>query len=124
MKAWDSDVEEEDKGAETETTDGSAGTVGGVGKGDGENTQRRLQKVQKLIYAAKVFGLLIALLLVSKSADSVFQQSVELKGHVHIIYFIICLYTGRNTHLSVVSLAERRPQVSRRRQGPNICEAE
>lgn len=94
MKAWDSDVEEEDEGGKKEKTDGAAGTVGGVGKGDGENTQRHLQKVQKLIYAAKVFGLVIALLLVSKSADSVFQRIVKLKGHVNIIYFIICLYTG------------------------------
>ncbi|XP_075879603.1 cTAGE family member 5 isoform X4 [Nelusetta ayraudi] len=54
MKAWDSDVEEEDKGAEKETTNGAAETADGVGKGDGENTQRHLQKVQKLIYAAKL----------------------------------------------------------------------
>lgn len=75
MKAWDSDVEEEDKGAEKETTNGAAETAVGVGKGDGENTQRHLQKVQKLIYAAKVFGHFMTLLLVSKSAIIVFQRS-------------------------------------------------
>lgn len=90
MKAWDSDVEEEDKGAEKETTNGAAETAGGVGKGDGENTQRHLQKVQKLIYAAKV------LLLVCKSAIVLYFKEVgELEGHVQIIYCIVCLYTGQ-----------------------------
>lgn len=76
MKAWDSDVEEEDKGAEKETTNGAAETAGGVGKGDGENTQRHLQKVQKLIYAAKVFGHFMTLLLVSKSAIVLYFKEV------------------------------------------------
>lgn len=90
MKAWDSDVEEEDKGAEKETTNGAAETAGGVGKGDGENAQRHLQKVQKLIYAAKV------LLLVSKSAIVLYFKEVGgLEGHVQIIYCIVCLYTGQ-----------------------------
>lgn len=96
MKAWDSDVEEEDKGAEKETTNGAAETAVGVGKGDGENTQRHLQKVQKLIYAAKVFGHFMTLLLVSKSAIIVFQRSGGgREGHVQIIYCIVCLYTGQ-----------------------------
>lgn len=96
MKAWDSDVEEEDKGAEKETTNGAAETADGVGKGDGENTQRHLQKVQKLIYAAKVFGHFMTLLLVSKSAIVLYFKEVGgLEGHVQIIYCIVCLYTGQ-----------------------------
>lgn len=74
MRAWDSDVEEEDEGAEKETTYGAAETVDGVGKGDGEKTQHHLQKVQRLIYAAKVFGHLMTL---------------HFEGRVQITYFII-----------------------------------
>lgn len=56
MKALDSDVEEEDEGAEKETTNGAAERADGVGREDGEYTHHHLQRVQKLIYAAKVFG--------------------------------------------------------------------
>lgn len=56
MKAWDSDLEEEEgeEGGEKETSNGTAGTEGENGKGGREDTQGHLQKVQKLIYAAKV----------------------------------------------------------------------
>lgn len=62
MKALDSDVEEEDTGAEKETTNGGAERVDGVGKGDDRYAHHHLQRVQKLIYAAKVCGRLITLL--------------------------------------------------------------
>lgn len=52
MKALDSDVEEEDEGA--------AERVDGGGKSDGEYAHHHLQRVQKLIYAAKVCGQLMA----------------------------------------------------------------
>lgn len=50
MKAWDSDLEEAEveEGGEKETSNGTAEELG---RGD---TQSHLQKVQKLIYAAKV----------------------------------------------------------------------
>lgn len=66
MKAWDSDMEGGDEGAEKETTNGAAERV------DSEYTQHHLQKVQKLIYAAKVFGHLMVLLLISDSAYILF----------------------------------------------------
>lgn len=56
MKAWDSDLEEEEgeEGGEKETSNGTAGKEAENGKGGREDTQGHLQKVQKLIYAAKV----------------------------------------------------------------------
>lgn len=58
MKAWDSDLEEEEaeEGGEKETSNGTAQRGEGeeTGKGDRADTGRHLQKVQKLIYAAKV----------------------------------------------------------------------
>lgn len=54
MKAWDSDLEEADEGAEKEPSNGTAERMDEVGKGDSGYTQHHLQKVQKLIYAAKV----------------------------------------------------------------------
>lgn len=56
MKAWDSDLEEEEgeEGGEKETSNGRAEENG---KGDRMDTQGHLQKVQKLIYAAKVSDL-------------------------------------------------------------------
>ncbi|XP_035529906.1 cTAGE family member 2 isoform X2 [Morone saxatilis] len=54
MKAWDSDLEEEEgEGGEKESSNGTAGR-GENGRGDGVQTQHHLQKVQKLIYAAKL----------------------------------------------------------------------
>ncbi|XP_075964740.1 cTAGE family member 5 [Anarhichas minor] len=50
MKAWDSDLEEEE-GGEKETSNGRAEANG---KGEVLDTQGHLQKVQKLIYAAKL----------------------------------------------------------------------
>lgn len=57
MKAWDSDLEEEEgeEGGEKETSNGTAGRGEENGRGDRMDTQGHLQKVQKLIYAAKVF---------------------------------------------------------------------
>lgn len=67
MKAWDSDLEEEEaeKGGEKETSNGTAQRGKETGKGDKVDTQRHLQKVQKLIYAAKVpvFEVLVRLML-------------------------------------------------------------
>ncbi|XP_036981107.1 melanoma inhibitory activity protein 2 isoform X3 [Acanthopagrus latus] len=56
MKAWDSDLEEEEReeGGEKETSNGTAGKEAENGKGGREDTQGHLQKVQKLIYAAKL----------------------------------------------------------------------
>eukprot|EP00064_Thunnus_orientalis_P004500 superscaffoldBa00000409_g4512 len=53
MKAWDSDLEEErgEEGGE-ETSNGTAGK--GEENGRGDESQGHLQKVQKLIYAAKL----------------------------------------------------------------------
>ncbi|XP_068573761.1 cTAGE family member 5 isoform X2 [Cebidichthys violaceus] len=53
MKAWDSNLEEEEgeEGGEKETSNGRAEANG---KGDVMDTQGHLQKVQKLIYAAKL----------------------------------------------------------------------
>ncbi len=53
MKAWDSDLEEEEgeEEGEKETSNGTAEN----GKGERVDAQGHLQKVQKLIYAAKVF---------------------------------------------------------------------
>lgn len=53
MKAWDSDLEEEEGegGGEKETSNGTEGRGAENGRGD---TQNHLQKVQKLIYAAKL----------------------------------------------------------------------
>lgn len=56
MKAWDSDLEEEDDGEE-ETSNGTAERGEENGRGGKVDTQNHLQKVQKLIYAAKVFVL-------------------------------------------------------------------
>lgn len=56
MKAWDSDLEEED-GGEEETSNGTAERGGENERGEKVDTQNHLQKVQKLIYAAKVFAL-------------------------------------------------------------------
>ncbi|XP_042357352.1 melanoma inhibitory activity protein 2 isoform X3 [Plectropomus leopardus] len=56
MKAWDSDLEEEEgeEGGEKETSNGSAVRGDANGRGDITDTQGHLQKVQKLIYAAKL----------------------------------------------------------------------
>ncbi|XP_068195092.1 cTAGE family member 5 isoform X2 [Antennarius striatus] len=56
MKAWDSDLESEgdQEGRENETTDGTARRGEENGSGDKTDTQTHLQKVQKLIYAAKL----------------------------------------------------------------------
>ncbi|KAM9341202.1 cTAGE family member 5 [Symphorus nematophorus] len=56
MKAWDSDLEEEggEEGGEKETSNGTAGRGEENGRGDKVDTQNHLQKVQKLIYAAKL----------------------------------------------------------------------
>ncbi|XP_037652710.1 transport and Golgi organization protein 1 homolog isoform X2 [Sebastes umbrosus] len=56
MKAWDSDLEEEggEEGGEKETSNGTAGRGEANGRGDIMDTQGHLQKVQKLIYAAKL----------------------------------------------------------------------
>lgn len=53
MKGWDSDLEEEEgqEGGEKETSNGTSGRGEENGRGD---TQGHLQKVQKLIYAAKL----------------------------------------------------------------------
>ncbi|CAL9686237.1 unnamed protein product [Knipowitschia caucasica] len=53
MKAWDSDLEEK-QGAEGETLNGSAGSKESNGNEDITDPQRHLQKVQKLIHAAKL----------------------------------------------------------------------
>ena len=53
MKAWDSDLEKEE-GAEKETSNGAPGKEKENGKGDVTDPQGHFQKVQKLIYAAKV----------------------------------------------------------------------
>ncbi|CAN9502563.1 unnamed protein product [Ophioblennius macclurei] len=50
IKAWDSDLEED----ETDSSYGTAGKEDANGSGDGTETQGHLQKVQKLIYAAKL----------------------------------------------------------------------
>lgn len=54
MKGWDSDLEEDrgEEGGKKETTNGTPQNEEGSGKGD--LTAPHLQKVQKLIYAAKV----------------------------------------------------------------------
>lgn len=56
MKGWDSDLEEEDgeEGGEREASNGTTGRGEENGKGDRTDAQGHLQKVQKLIYAAKV----------------------------------------------------------------------
>ncbi|KAL7380215.1 hypothetical protein ABVT39_013795 [Epinephelus coioides] len=56
MKGWDSDLEEEEgaEGGEKETSNGTAGRGGENGREDIVDTQGHLQKVQKLIYAAKL----------------------------------------------------------------------
>ncbi|KAF0044637.1 hypothetical protein F2P81_003795 [Scophthalmus maximus] len=53
MKAWDSDLEEEE-GAEKETSNGAPGNEEENGRGERTDSQGHLQKVQKLIYAAKL----------------------------------------------------------------------
>lgn len=57
MKAWDSDLEEEERlqCGEKETSNGTPETGEKNGREDKMDTQNHLQKVQKLIYAAKVF---------------------------------------------------------------------
>uniref|UniRef100_UPI0037E8496A cTAGE family member 5 isoform X2 n=1 Tax=Semicossyphus pulcher TaxID=241346 RepID=UPI0037E8496A len=56
MKAWDSDLEEEgvDEEGEKETSNGTARRGEKNGRGDRTDTQGHLQKVQTLIYAAKL----------------------------------------------------------------------
>lgn len=56
MKAWDSDLEEEEgeEGTERETSNGARGKEERNGRGDITDPQGHFQKVQKLIYAAKV----------------------------------------------------------------------
>nr|XP_020477580.1 melanoma inhibitory activity protein 2 isoform X2 [Monopterus albus] len=56
MKAWDSDLEEEEggEGGEKEVSSGTAGKGDKNGRTDIMDTQGQLQKVQKLIYAAKL----------------------------------------------------------------------
>ncbi|XP_071327335.1 cTAGE family member 5 isoform X2 [Trachinotus anak] len=56
MKGWDSDLENEEgeEGAEKETSNGAPGKEEENGGGDVTDTQGHLQKVQKLIYAAKL----------------------------------------------------------------------
>ncbi|XP_047468001.1 melanoma inhibitory activity protein 2 isoform X2 [Mugil cephalus] len=53
MKAWDSDLEEEEEQGENEANNGTPGK-GENGRGSLTDTQGHLQKVQKLIYAAKL----------------------------------------------------------------------
>lgn len=55
MKAWDSDLEddESEEGEKKEASNGTAGKEESE-RGDITDTQGHLQKVQKLIYAAKV----------------------------------------------------------------------
>lgn len=54
MKAWDSDLEEEGEGGKKETSNGTSGKGEESERGDTTDAQGHLQKVQKLIYAAKV----------------------------------------------------------------------
>ncbi|XP_035850530.1 uncharacterized protein ctage5 isoform X4 [Sander lucioperca] len=56
MKAWDSDLQEEadGEGEGQEASNGTAGRGEENGRGDVLDTQGHLQKVQKLIYAAKL----------------------------------------------------------------------
>ncbi|XP_029316261.1 cTAGE family member 5 [Cottoperca gobio] len=56
MKAWDSDLEEEqgEGGGEKDASNGTAGRGEANGRRDIMDTQGHLQKVQKLIYAAKL----------------------------------------------------------------------
>lgn len=56
MKAWDSDLEQEDGegGGEKEATNGTQEKGEENGRGNTADTQNHLQKVQKLIYAAKL----------------------------------------------------------------------
>lgn len=56
MKGWDSELEEEEgeDDGEKDTSNGIAERGEENGKGDPVDTQRHLQKVQKLIYAAKL----------------------------------------------------------------------
>ncbi|XP_034714217.1 transport and Golgi organization protein 1 homolog isoform X3 [Etheostoma cragini] len=56
MKAWDSELEEEEdeEGEGKEASNGTAGRGKENGRGDILDTQGHLQKVQKLIYAAKL----------------------------------------------------------------------
>ncbi|XP_041809808.1 melanoma inhibitory activity protein 2 isoform X2 [Chelmon rostratus] len=56
MKAWDSDLEEGEgeEAGEKETSNGTPGKGEENGRGDRVDTQGHLQKVQKLIYAAKL----------------------------------------------------------------------
>ncbi|XP_039993102.1 melanoma inhibitory activity protein 2 isoform X3 [Xiphias gladius] len=56
MKAWDSDLEEEEgeEGTERETSNGARGKEEKNGRGDITDPQGHFQKVQKLIYAAKL----------------------------------------------------------------------
>ncbi|XP_068608029.1 cTAGE family member 5 isoform X2 [Brachionichthys hirsutus] len=56
MKAWDSDLQREgdQEGGENEATDGIARRGDDTGSGDQTDAQSHLQKVQKLIYAAKL----------------------------------------------------------------------
>ena len=57
MKAWDSDLEEEERlqCGEKDASNGTTDTGEKSGREDKMDTQSHLQKVQKLIYAAKVF---------------------------------------------------------------------
>lgn len=70
MKAWDSGLEEEEegKGGKKETSNGTAGKGEKSEQGDTTDPQGHLQKVQKLIYAAKVH-ILVYVLEIHSSAE-------------------------------------------------------
>lgn len=55
LKGWDSELEEEE-GGEKETANVTPEKGEKNGRGDITDTQAHLQKVQKLVYAAKVDG--------------------------------------------------------------------
>ncbi|XP_050933961.1 melanoma inhibitory activity protein 2 isoform X3 [Lates calcarifer] len=86
MKGWNSDLEEEEgeEGAAKETSNGAPGKEGENGRGDPTDTQGHFQKVQKLIYAAKLNADLKS---VDEDKDRVFAKlndEVKAKEDLHV----------------------------------------
>lgn len=73
IKAWDSDLEEETTGGATEIGEKN-------GRDDAVDKQGHVQKVQKLIYAAKVFHRVTSFQLVNLRGFGLLKSLVEDKS--------------------------------------------
>lgn len=128
MKAWDSDLESE-RGQEEEedTTYGATGRGEANGRGGNVDTQNHLQKVQKLIYAAKVFvsqclmlNVLCRLIFRQYLNTRVLKLPIDPIPDFKIKHLCSLCWMAAHMFCLCLCVAECRPQISRWRQGQSI----